>query len=1048
MASDSNAHQSANRSKSGNKGRRPPVPEGVEVVDLTEDNDESPSVLALAPRPKRPKISGSPKELPFDGNPESRESFERGDRRTDIDITEKIETDIGESWVSKQEREKESSDESSLSVKRSLDDGIQTNELSCSKPGNHIAINGLRLSVLRAAFGSNWTPSKHYDRWTFSPEPSTDITSEAVKAKRPEDRQKDVGAYNTCFGMLLVDAETCLVLPTECTPVTVAFSDMIAKFYLQDQNVCAAVFVSQPLRRLFDKYTITLTGSICGKKLKSTKDIVKRQLGSAEFMPRLCTVRIFVYGLADEEFAVGEALSQAGMFLQHPGSHEIDGSVKYHNPQYFLPPGQDMPPIEELRVSRCCRPPTGSVGACRSSLGELERSQILRIFDSAYELSSSSSVEPSPRLQTKLKKHQLDALMMMMEKEAGIYENAAFPPLWKPSLEYRGRYQHVITGMYEMKRPPPVGGGILADEMGLGKTLSILSLICRSLDAMDTPIASSQKEAPRATLVVTPKSTIPGWEKQIQTHIREGQISLIIYHGQGRQKEFQKSMNYDIVLTTYETLRSDWEKKGPLFSANWDRIVLDEAHKIRNYTSKAFNAVFSLSAQKRWCLTGTPIQNSLADFGALLLFVRVPPFDQKGVFARVVEKPLEAKEVGSLDRLRKLIAATTLRRTKANHATSLELPRKIERLEMIELSEKDRRLYEFFKRRSYLIATWEKPTTGWKGKKKTVWGGGYRGSNIIILICLLRLICNHGEALLPEAAIKAWRNKDENAIDWEMLESGVNKCIGCDTEVDSLDAVESTIGELACGHVVCLDCAARSQAANVFCPTCKRSESNPASPPLPTVPLLPISKSPSKSVVRSESSSLFPGIPTSSPLKERYVPSDKVEALLRNINDGGRGKHVVFSCWTKMLDLIAKALKMGGLRSQRIDGQASLQQRKDALEKFNNDSNYRVMLASIGAAGEGIELTAATTVHIIEPHWNPSAEAQAVDRVHRFGQKRDVTVIRYVATDSIEEYVQWIQAEKLKLIRDSFSVADENEEDVHEKRWNTLLQFLKSQAAT
>ena len=112
---------------------------------------------------------------------------------------------------------------------------------------------------------------------------------------------------------------------------------------------------------------------------------------------------------------------------------------------------------------------------------------------------------------------------------------------------------------------------------------------------------------------------------------------------------------------------------------------------------------------------------------------------------------------------------------------------------------------------------------------------------------------------------------------------------------------------------------------------------------------------------------------------------------------------------------------MEGLKSRRIDGQASLQQRKEALEKFGNDASCNVMLASVGAAGEGfvrrcpiallkvvadsmdsIDLTAATTVHIVEPHWNPMAEAQAVDRVHRIGQKSDVTVIRYVVSDSIE----------------------------------------------
>jgi len=132
---------------------------------------------------------------------------------------------------------------------------------------------------------------------------------------------------------------------------------------------------------------------------------------------------------------------------------------------------------------------------------------------------------------------------------------------------------------------------------------------------------------------------------------------------------------------------------------------------------------------------------------------------------------------------------------------------------------------------------------------------------------------------------------------------------------------------------------------------------------------------------------------------------------------------VVFSYWTKMLDLIEASLRDRGMKFCRIDGQSSLPQRKHALKRFDNDPECNIMLASIGAAGEGsvsaftavslgqfiltlitrIDLTVANLVHITEPHWNPMAEAQAMDRVHRIGQQRDVEVIRYIVSDSIEK---------------------------------------------
>jgi SNF2 family DNA or RNA helicase len=124
-----------------------------------------------------------------------------------------------------------------------------------------------------------------------------------------------------------------------------------------------------------------------------------------------------------------------------------------------------------------------------------------------------------------------------------------------------------------------------------------------------------------------------------------------------------------------------------------------------------------------------------------------------------------------------------------------------------------------------------------------------------------------------------------------------------------------------------------------------------------------------------------------------------------------------------MLDLIEASLIEQGMKLCRIDGQSSMSQRKNALERFGNDPEYNIMLASIGAAGEGlvsaftavplclftltprtrIDLTVANSVHITEPHWNPMAEAQAIDRIHRIGQQRDVEVIRYIISNSIEK---------------------------------------------
>ena len=93
----------------------------------------------------------------------------------------------------------------------------------------------------------------------------------------------------------------------------------------------------------------------------------------------------------------------------------------------------------------------------------------------------------------------------------------------------------------------------------------------------------------------------------------------------------------------------------------------------------------------------------------------------------------------------------------------------------------------------------------------------------------------------------------------------------------------------------------------------------------------------------------------------------------------------------------------------RLDGKKSFAQRKEALEAFHSDPTVEVFLASLGAGGVGINLTAANRVFMMEPQFNPGAEAQAIDRVHRLGQTREVTCTRFIMDHSIEEAIMLLQ---------------------------------------
>jgi len=126
-------------------------------------------------------------------------------------------------------------------------------------------------------------------------------------------------------------------------------------------------------------------------------------------------------------------------------------------------------------------------------------------------------------------------------------------------------------------------------------------------------------------------------------------------------------------------------------------------------------------------------------------------------------------------------------------------------------------------------------------------------------------------------------------------------------------------------------------------------------------------------------------------------------------------KSIVFSQWTSMLNLVEPALKLAGLVHVRIDGGMTPKARVESLRNFRSDASVKVLLASTRAGGVGLTLTSASRVFLLDPWWNPAAEEQAIDRVHRIGQTRPVVVTRFVIKGSIEESILKLQDGKRVL---------------------------------
>lgn len=145
--------------------------------------------------------------------------------------------------------------------------------------------------------------------------------------------------------------------------------------------------------------------------------------------------------------------------------------------------------------------------------------------------------------------------------------------------------------------------------------------------------------------------------------------------------------------------------------------------------------------------------------------------------------------------------------------------------------------------------------------------------------------------------------------------------------------------------------------------------------------------------------------------------NSKLDVLINIINDSSDEKILVFSQFTKVLEVIGKRLNEENISYSYLDGKTSAKDRVKLVEEFNTNNN-KVFLISLKAGGTGLNLTSANIVVHFDPWWNPAVEDQASDRAHRIGQKNVVNVIKLIAKDTAEERVINLQETKKELIED------------------------------
>ncbi|XP_020482634.1 lymphoid-specific helicase [Labrus bergylta] len=501
--------------------------------------------------------------------------------------------------------------------------------------------------------------------------------------------------------------------------------------------------------------------------------------------------------------------------------------------------------------------------------------------------------------------------------------------------------------------------GILADEMGLGKTIQCIAHIAMMIE----------KKVMGPFLVVAPLSTLPNWINEFKRFTPE--VSVLLYHGPQAERAKvlkqirrpQGSLNMcPVVVTSFEISMID---RKLLQHFQWKYLIVDEGHRIKNLNCRLVRELKMLHTDNKLLLTGTPLQNNLAELWSLLNFLLPEVFDDLKSFESWfdIDSLEEAENVVAAEReqnilsmLHQILTPFLLRRLKSD--VTLEVPPKKEIIVYAPLAAKQEAFY---------TAVVNKTISKMLGQEKT-------------------------EAPVELTSSGRPKRRNRKVVDYQETEGDSPYDLEKYLERIRKEREQSTHSVL--DVQIPLDSQINLKMQNILM-LLKRCCNHPYLVEYPLDPATQEFKI-DEQLVKSSGKFL---------ILDRLLPALKKRGH----------KVLIFSQMTSILDILMDYCYLRDYQYSRLDGSMSYADRDENMTKFSQDPEVFLFLLSTRAGGLGINLTAADTVIIFDSDWNPQADLQAQDRCHRIGQTKPVVVYRLVTANTIDQKILERASAKRKL---------------------------------